>query len=145
MIPSAGHGEILLHRAGQWTGELTALDGERKSMGKNQYTETFELSNLQTFNVTLEGGAFDSSVRHFTLFTNGWQAWATDDSEVVGSYSLSGGRALSGQFHHREAKLRCWRRDVVTLDGKRKAVVQQWYRGGQRVGSQFGVLEFESA
>jgi len=58
---------------------------------------------------------------------------------------LSGGRALSGQFHHRKAHLRVWRREVATLDGNRKAIVQHWYRGGQRVGTQFGVLEFKSA
>ena len=79
------------------------------------------------------------------LNSNQWQAWATDKADIVGSYSLSGGRALSGQFHHREAQLRCWRRDVVTLDGTRKAVVQHWYRGGERIGTQFGVLEFEAA
>jgi hypothetical protein len=93
----------------------------------------------------MEGGAFDKTTRRFPLSTNHWQAWTNTDSEIVGSYSLSGGRALSGQFYHREAHLRCWRRDVVTLDGKRKAVVQHWYRGGQRIGSQFGVLEFEAA
>ena len=139
--PTSGRGEILLHRAGQWTGELTALDSERKNLGKFSYTEDI----TQDLNVTIAGGAFDSVTRHLSLTTNQWQAWTTDTSDVVGSYSLSGGRALSGQFYHREAHLRCWRRDVVTLDGKRKAVVQHWYRGGQRVGSQFGVLTFEKA
>jgi len=143
--PSAGHGEILLHRAGQWRGELTALNEERKQLGNFQYTETFKRLNVETFDVMLEGGAFDNPVRQMKLYSNQWQAWATDESDIVGSYSLSGGRALSGQFHHREAQLRCWRRDVATLDGKRKAVVQHWYRGGQRVGIQFGVLEFEAA
>ena len=143
--PTAGRGEISLHRAGQWTGELTALDENRNNIGKFSYTETCEHANLQTLNMQLQGGAFDSSTRHFPLSTNGWQAWATDDSEIVGSYSLSGGRALSGQFYHREAHLRCWQRQVVALDGKHKAVVQHWYRGGQRAGSQFGVLEFEPA
>lgn len=143
--PTCGRGEILLHRAGIWHGELTALDENKKLMGKFTYTETCKPSNLKTFSLILEGGAFDSATRHSSLVTNQWQAWATDDSEIVGSYSLSGGRALSGQFYHREAHLRCWRREVVTLDGKRKAVVQHWYRGGQRVGSQFGVMEFERA
>jgi hypothetical protein len=140
--PACGHGEILLHRPGRWSGELSALDGERKSLGKFFYSEKID----GDLHVTLEGGAFDNkATRHFSLSTNGWQAWATDNSEIVGSYSLSGGRALSGQFYHREAHLRCWRREVVTLNGKRKAVVQHWYRGGQRVGSQFGVMEFEKA
>ena len=139
--PTSGRGEILLHRAGQWTGELTALDATHDTLGNFSYSEKV----TQDLNVTIAGGAFDSVTRHLSLVTNHWQAWATDTSDVVGSYSLSGGRALSGQFYHREAHLRCWRRDVVTLDGKRKAVVQHWYRGGQRVGSQFGVLEFERA
>ena len=143
--PTSGRGEILLHRAGRWQGELSALDGDRKSIGKAKYVETFERSNVSTFDVALEGGAFDNSVHKMKLHSNQWQAWATDEADIVGSYSLSGGRALSGQFYHREAHLRCWRRDVVTLDGKRKAVVQHWYRGGQRVGTQFGVLEFEPA
>ena len=139
--PTSGRGEILLHREGRWHGELTALDSERKPLGKFTYSEKI----TQGLAVTLEGGAFDSVTRHLSLVTNNWQAWAADTSDVVGSYSLSGGRALSGQFYHREAHLRCWRRDVVTLDGKCKAVLQHWYRGGQRVGSQFGVLEFEKA
>jgi len=143
--PSSGRGEILLHRAGQWAGELSALDGERKSIGEHVYSETVALSNAETFNVTFDGGAFDNAVREMKLNSNQWQAWATDEADIVGSYSLSGGRALSGQFHHREAQLRCWRRDVVTLDGTRKAVVQHWYRGGERIGTQFGVLEFKAA
>jgi hypothetical protein len=143
--PTSGRGEILLHRPGRWSGELTALDENRKNIGKFSYTETCEPVNLQTFSLQLTGGAFDKATRHFPLSTNHWQAWTTEDSEIVGSYSLSGGRALSGQFYHREAHLRCWRREVVTLDGARKAVVQHWYRGGQRVGSQFGVMEFQRA
>jgi len=139
--PTSGRGEILLHRPGRWNGELSAIDGDRKSLGKFSYSEKFN----GDMKVTLEGGAFDKSTRHFQLSTNGWQAWTPENPDIVGSYSLSGGRALSGQFYHREAHLRCWRREVVTLDGTRKAVVQHWYRGGQRVGSQFGVMEFERA
>ena len=139
--PAAGRSEILSHRAGIWRGELTALDSERKPLGKFSYSENIN----EELQVAISGGAFDSATRYFPLVTNHWQAWTTKDSEIVGSYSISGGRALSGQFYHREAHLRCWRRDVVTLDGTRKAVVQHWYRGGQRVGSQFGVLEFERA
>jgi hypothetical protein len=148
--PAAGRGEILLHRTGTWHGELIALNENRKSLGNFPYTEILQISKLQpsnlpTFNLQLSGGAFDKSTRHLPLFTNGWQAWTPENPDVVGSYSLSGGRALSGHFYHREAHLRCWRRDVVTLDGTRKAVVQHWYRGGQRIGSQFGVMEFERA
>lgn len=139
--PACGRGEILLHRAGTWRGELTALDENRKPLGNFSYSEKIN-ADLQ---VALEGGAFDPAARRSSLVTNNWQAWTTEDSEIVGSYSLSGGRALSGQFYHRESHLRCWRREVVTLDGKRKAVLQHWYRGGQRIGSQFGVMAFEPA
>ena len=139
--PSAGREEVLLHRAGQWKGKLTALDDDRKELGHFDFTETVTAD----LNVTFEGGSFDNAVRKMKLHSNQWQAWATDEAEIVGSYSLSGGRALSGQFYYREAHLRCWRRDVATLDGTRKAVVQHWYRGGERIGTQFGVLEFEPA
>jgi hypothetical protein len=143
--PTSGHGEILLHRPGRWFGELNALDENHSELGKNPYEESITPIKENMIGLRIEGGAFGPAVRKMTLCTNQWQAWATDDSEIVGSYSLSGGRALSGQFYHREAHLRCWRREVVTLDGTRKAVVQLWYRGGQRVGSQFGVMDFESA
>src|SRR5690606_36582027 len=117
------------------TGKLTALDGAQVNLGAKAYNETIAPDGT----VTLSGGAFDPTPRQLHLISNYWQTWTTADSEVVGSYSLSGGRALSGSFYHRETHLRCWRREVVTLDGQRKAVVQQWYAGGQRVGSQFGV------
>jgi len=143
--PTSGRGEILLHRPGRWFGELNALNENKESIGKKYYEETITPIKENRFGLRIEGGSFGPEVRKMSLITNHWQAWATDDSEIVGSHSLSGGRALSGQFYHREAHLRCWRREVVTLDGKRKAVVQHWYRGGQRCGSQFGVMEFESA
>ena len=136
--PTAGRGEILLQRPGQWAGELAALDGARLSLGAVAYQETITREGT----VTISGGAFDPTPRQLHLIKNRWQAWTTADSDIVGSYSLSGGRALSGTFYHRETHLRCWRREVTTLDGQRKAVVQQWYAGGQRVGSQFGVLTF---
>jgi hypothetical protein len=138
--PTSGRGTLLLHRPGQWAGELTVLGADRAFLGAFPYAETISPG----LGVTLQGGAFDPEPRHFSLMTNQWQAWATEDSAIVGSYSLSGGRALSGNFYHREAHLRCWRREVVTLDGKRKAVVQHWYRGGERVGTQCGVLTFNS-
>jgi hypothetical protein len=140
--PTSGRGEILLQRPGKWSGDLTALDADRKKLGTFTYTEKISAAQGRTFDVEISGGSFDAVTRKSTLTTNQWQSWATDSSDVVGSYSLSGGRALSGQFYHRTAQLRCWRRDVVTLDGTRKAVVQHWYRGGQRIGTQFGILNF---
>ncbi len=140
--PAAGRPAIWLHRPGQWRGELTALDGNGRSLGKFPYHQTITPAAPSQLERTVSGGAFDAPARQATFTTNGWQAWATAHSTVVGSYSLSGGRALSGHFYHRESHLRCWQREVATLAGDRKAIVQHWYRGGQRIGSQFGVLEF---
>lgn len=139
--PAAGRPAVWLHRPGQWRGELTALDENRRPLGQFAYSQTIAPSAL--LEMRTAGGAFDAADRRAAFTTNEWQAWTTADSDVVGSYSLSGGRALSGQFYHRESRLRCWRREVVALDGSRKALVEHWYRGGQRVGVQFGVLEFE--
>jgi hypothetical protein len=141
--PAAGRPASWLHRSGQWRGELTALGENRQTLGPFAYSQTITATPTQ-LEWTIAGGAFDTAARHATFTTNGWQAWATADSDIAGSYSLSGGRALSGQLYHRANHLRCWQREVATLDGTRKAVVQQWYRGGQRVGVQFGVLEFSA-
>lgn len=138
--PAAGRGSLLLHRPGLWQGQLTAFNERREPLGQFAYLETRQEAHLYR-----QGGAFDPQPRHITLHTNQWQAWTSADSDVVGSYSLSGGRALSGQFYHRAARLRCWQREVVTLDGTRKAIVQHWYRGGERIGSQCGVLTFQPA
>jgi len=120
--PASGRREILLHRAGRWHGELTALDGERKPIGKHAYTETFERFTVETFDVTFDGGAIDNAVRKMKLHSNQWQAWATGEADIVGSYSLSGGRALSGQFYHREVHLRCWRGIVADRESARSLV-----------------------
>ncbi|WP_322820202.1 hypothetical protein [Chloroflexus sp.] len=141
--PACGRGEILLHRTGVWRGVLTALDQVGQSLGEFEYTQTLELRSPQSLSMQTAGGAFHTLTCSALFVTNQWQAWTTEDSEVVGSYSLSGGRALSGQFYYRKAHLRCWQREVTTLDGAQKAILQHWYRGGQRIGSQFGVLTFE--
>lgn len=136
--PTAGRGALLLHRAGMWCGELTALDAQRRWLGTATYRETFS----PTFEVAIEGGMFDPARRCFGFKTNGWQAWTEPGGEVAGSCSLSGGRALHGQFHHLQAQLRAWRREVVAHDGSRKAVLRMWYRGGERIGIEYGILEF---
>lgn len=141
--PACGRGEILLHRPGTWSGSLTALNEQRQPLGTFEYTETLQPLSANTLRLTLQGGAFDPSPSQAVLHTNHWQAWSDEESALAGSYSLSGGRALSGQFYHRAVYLRCWRREVVTLDGCRKATVQHWYRGGQRIGVQFGLLSFQ--
>ena len=75
------------------------------------------------------------------LSTNGRQAWSQMGS-LVGSYHLSGGRALAGTFHDWDRGIRLWRREVATTDGSMKAILLNWYRGGHRIGTQQGILTF---
>lgn len=138
--PAAGRGAILLHRPGIWSGSLATLDGDLNSLPASDYAETVA-PHADGLQIHLDGMTFDAAQRTFTLRTNERQAW-TPPGAVVGSYSLSGGRALSGQFHHLERELRVWRREVVSHDGSMKVVVHTWYRGGTRIGVQFGVLTF---
>ena len=78
----------------------------------------------------------------FTLVSDGWTA-RTPTGDVVGSAALSGGRALSGQFHHDGAGCRVWRREVASVDGSVKAVLHIWYRGEERLGALYGTLAFD--
>jgi hypothetical protein len=77
-----------------------------------------------------------------SLRSDGYTAWSSA-GPLCGSYSLAGGRALSGQLHHAASALRWWRREVVAHDGSQKAVVHNFYRGQERVATQHGVLRFE--
>lgn len=139
--PQAGRSELFLHRAGKWGGELAVLDGQRQNLGMRPYTETVEPVSEKHFNITLAGG-FAEETRTVSLCTNGWQAWSLPEQALAGSYSLYGGRAASGTFQLLEAGLRVWWREVVTHDGTQKALVRHWFRGGERVGVDFGVLQF---
>lgn len=149
--PACGRGCVYLHRAGVWSGKMQVLDGGRKALGSGEYRETINLTtetsrtpreNIKMV-VEIEGGFAEGKHCH-ELLTNGWQGW-TPAGEVVGSYNLSGGRALSGQFHYLQSGLRCWRREVVSHDGTQKAALHTWYRGGERVAIQYGLLKFEAA
>ena len=137
--PAAGRGQILLHRPGVWSGELAALDGDLQPLAANSYSERVTAD----LHIQLTGMAFVDGMATAVLQTNKWEAWS-EAGDLVGSYSLSGGRALSGHFHFLPTHLRLWRREVVSHDGRHKAVLHTWYRGGERVGVQFGVLEFEN-
>lgn len=135
---AAGRGEILLHRAGRWSGELHALDALRQPIGTAAYQETVH-ADLHS---ARQGGVFVPEMHTMRLKTNGWQAWTSGTEALVGSYSLSGGRALSGHFYYPDKQLRVWRREVVAHDSTRKAVLHVWYRGGARIGIEYGVLRF---
>lgn len=138
--PSAGRGEILLQRRGAWRGTLNLLDAQLEPQGSSDYHERIEPLG-DHLDLWIEGTGFDPERRQVHLHTDGWQAWSAPGA-VTGSYSLSGGRALSGHFHHHGRELRVWRREVASHDGSSKAVLHTWYRGGQRIGAAYGVLGF---
>lgn len=138
--PTAGRGRILLHRSGLWSGELATLDQQLRPLPPTRYTEQVTAAGPH-LQVQIAGTAFAAAPQTAHLHTNQWEAWS-EAGDLVGSYSLSGGRALSGHFHFLPDQLRLWRREVVTHDGQRKAVLHTWYRGRARIGVQFGVLEF---
>jgi len=140
--PKAGRDSILLHRSGTWSGELQRFDGDLTLIDTNPYEEHVAVTH-EGLEVAIRGSLAGDDQR-FSLTTNDRQAW-TSMGPAVGSYNLSGGRALAGTFHHLEAGLRVWRREVATSDGQLKAVLHNWYRGGQRIGAQYGVLRFNPA
>lgn len=135
--PTAGRGVNLWARAGTWAGELHVLAGEGVSDVSHRETMAHESDGLRwSFaSPTLSSDA-TLSLKH-----NGWQAW-TPRGQMVGSLNLCGGRAASGYFYHDGVNLRVWRREVLSHDGEQKAVVQMWYRGGERVAVEYGVLRF---
>ena len=139
--PAGGRGDILLHRNGRWHGKLTTLDDNLEKITPTQYEEAVVQNGTQLA-IHIRGTAFAQDAASITLKTNSWEAWSAPGN-LVGSYSMSGGRALTGTFHYLQEQLRIWRREVVSHDGRMKAVLHIWYRGGVRVGVQFGVLTYE--
>ena len=140
--PSAGRGELLLLRAGHWSGKLHRLDAGYTPTGPADYTETIS-AHSSSWEVALAGADFSPGMS-FTLLSDGWTAWTTA-GDLMGSGNLSGGRGFSGQFHLPSEGLRVWRREVVSRDGTMKAVLHIWYRGEQRLGAAYGALAFEPA
>lgn len=138
--PAAGRDDVLMHRAGTWSGQVTVLDENQAPMGRAHYTENMRVHQNRLI-VTTEGGGFTPMKRTFHMKTNGWQAWS-DPGDVVGTYNLAGGRALSGNFHYVGAERRVWRREVATSDGQHKAILHYIYQGDKRVGIQYGMLSF---
>jgi len=139
---TAGRGEMLLNRAGQWSGELTMLGADLSPLGSTMYREVVE-SVADRLDVALTGVPFAADAS-YTLITDGAEAW-TPVGDVLGSYSMSGGRGRSGSFIHHGDEMRVWSREVAALDGTLKGVVHIWYRGEQRVGAAYGTLDFEGA
>jgi len=142
--PTNGRGQLLIHREGAWTGELKTLDAALNPQGAYAYKQVMLRDSDDALTMQVEGNVPMLSPYRVTLHTNHWQAW-TPAGDVVGSYTLIGGRALSGQFHHLKDELRVWRREVVSADGLLKVAVHMLYKGGARVGVQYGVLQWEGA
>ena len=131
--------ELLLHRLGRWRGSLSVSGRQLE----RPYEEKIEGMD-DGLRVSFEGGFYAPEPVTVELKTRDQQAWS-GPGELVGSYSLFGGRALAGTFHRTSRELRLWRREVATRDGTRKAVLHHWYRGQERVGTEYGVLELEPA
>jgi len=132
--PAGGRGAVLLHRSGLWRGVLRDAAGHAVD-----YTESVA-QTPEGLAVTIDGGTASGSM---SLRTDDWQANTRPESDFAGSYSLSGGRALAGTFHHLASGRRIWRREVVAHDGSRKAVLHRAFVGSQPADLLHGVLEFE--
>ena len=146
--PAAGRGRLLLLRPGRWSGRLHRLGPDLQPSGTADYVETAVPAHRdpagperEALTVELSGLGFAPDAS-FTLLSDGWTAW-TLPGDVSGSAALSGGRGLSGHFHHDGASCRVWRREVASLDGSTKAVLHIWYRGEQRLGAVYGTLAFD--
>jgi hypothetical protein len=140
--PKAGRENLLLHQAGYWEGEIRS-----QKAGSNLATCNGMRQSIQPLGQNIrfawDGSTFLKNEVSTTLSTNQWQAWSAE-GEFVGSYSLYGGRALAGTFHHLTDDLRVWRREVVSADGAYKALVNLWYRGEERLGAEWGLLKYRA-
>ncbi len=133
-IPVADHAGTVAHRS---------MEAEiARGIPVVDHAETVA-HNIGHLEVELAGLGFAADVS-FELSSDGREVWTSADA-VAGSAGICGGRALSGQFHHRAERVRVWRREVVSLDGTTKAVLHIWYRGEQRLGATYGTLTFEPA
>ena len=138
--PNAGRSELLLHRQGMWEGQVQILDGNGNHLERAAYSQSTMVTDTDIQRIVRGGGIVQTPFT-VNLLSNGWQAW-TKAGDVVGSYNLIGGRALSGQFHHLPDERRVWMREVVTGDGSQKVILHIFYRGSERVGVQYGLLTF---
>ena len=135
---SAGRGEILVHGNRKWRGDVTVLDSQLNVTDKVTLEQTIQ-SDKNCVSWHVEGGGLVTAPYNISYQTNDWQAW-TGAGDIVGSYNLAGGRALSGQIHHLNDERRIWIREVVSADARQKAILHVAYRGGERVGVQYGLL-----
>jgi hypothetical protein len=139
--PHAGRGRSLLHREGRWTGDINLSNAARQPVGALRCSERCERLDARTIRLTYESGHAPHSYSA-QFVCNEWQAWSVPEQPMAGSYSLFGGRAAVSHLHVLDSGLRAWCRDVVSHDGERRAFVRHWYRGGERVSIEHGVLQF---
>ena len=164
--PHVGRGSAVLDRPGSWSGDLTLLDAEGAETGATPYREQVQADrDRRMLDVSLANTGFTDNAE-ICLTTNGWHRWtgpiaadggdlrrkpaANDNADrpldqIVGSESVWGGRAVSGNLIFCGLGLRLWRREVAREDGSCKALLHTWYRGGARVGAAYGVLDFTPA
>ena len=133
-----------LERPGTWSGSLALVGSGGDDLGTTGYSERVAASGGdRPLEVSLAGTGFAADAA-LALSSDGRRRW-TGGGTVVGSESVWGGRALSGNLLFGADGLRLWRREVARRDGTCKGVLHCWYRGGSRVGVAHGVLEFAPA
>ena len=134
----------ILERPGTWSGTLALVGPGGDDLGTTDYAERVAASGGdRPLEVSLAGTGFAAGAA-VAFSGDGRRRW-TGGGAVVGSESLWGGRALSGNLLFGDDGLRLWRREVARRDGTCKGVLHCWYRGGSRVGVAHGVLEFAPA
>lgn len=140
--PGGEQAGAILERPGTWSGSLTLIGATGgDDLGTTGYAERVAASGGdRPLEVSLEGTGFAADAA-FAFSGDGRRRW-TGGGDVVGSESLWGGRALSGNLLFGADGLRLWRREVARRDGTAKGVLHSWYRGGSRVGVAHGVLDF---
>lgn len=141
--PKAGRSSLLVHKPGHWEGELHSLRGS-ETEPSCQAVSQIVASEGDRVRFIWGGSSFVKADLSCLVTTNQWQGW-TELGDFVGSYSVYGGRALAGQFHHLPAELRVFRREVLSADGQHKALVNIWYSGEQRIGLEWGWLKLRDA
>ena len=121
-------------------GKLTVLDGDLTPVETVDYRESIT-PTVTGLDVSIEGVHFGRDTA-YSLVTNPTEAW-TPTGHVLGSLNMVGGRGQSGHLLHHRDETRVWIREVASLDGAMKGIVQMWYRGEQRIGALYGALNFE--
>ncbi len=137
--PTAGRGEALVHRQGTWSGSVRTFD-ENLTFQEERDVEESVVMGDNELEWSMNGSLAPQEMKA-AFKTDGWVGWS-GFGDTVGSYTLYGGRAMSGSLNNISSGLRVWRREVCTSDGLTKAILHTWYRGGQRIGAQQGFLNF---